>query len=212
MNALGLGKIPSPLPWLWDLEKVLAKADKGEILIILNGKDYVDRMMKFLDHSNATLIQFSINSSNETIRTAIRSSTLVIPEENKDKSIYMMNFCTPRLYGQLKIHKPDLPIRPVIAGYFSPSVNLGKFLASTFRSITGFHPHCGIQNSPQLANQLHGIRHTPICNLVKFGVISMFALIPVPKAIDAMYEILVKAEATYEFADEFEKLLLHLCR
>ena len=40
----------------------------------------------------------------------------------------------PRIYGQLKIHKPGVPIRPIVAYSGSPLYNLNKYIANILKA------------------------------------------------------------------------------
>jgi len=113
----------------------------------------------------------------------------------------------PRLYGQLKIHKPEHPVWPVFASYTCPSFKLAKYLAKEFRTITSFAPpHC-IQDSTQLAKELHLLRLPPTCRLISFDAKSLFSNIPVMKTIDIIYETLIKSGQSYQYTEEFTGLV-----
>ena len=51
-----------------------------------------------------------------------------------------MNPAFPKIYGQIKAHKNDLPIRPVVAFYQDPMFNLTKYLADWFMCMSQFNP------------------------------------------------------------------------
>jgi len=121
-----------------------------------------------------------------------------------------MCYSTPCLYGQLKTHKSDMPIRLLITCYTSPAFLLSRFLVNWFQRRTNFIAPHSIQKSTQLANEIKGMRFTPDCHLISFYVSSMFTNIPIGKAVDAMYKILVKLGVNLDTTDEFEELIL-LC-
>ena len=70
----------------------------------------------------------------------------------------------PRFYGQLKIHKPGVPIRPIVSYSGSPLYNLSKYIANILKT----------RNSNTFPNY---IRNVPIEDdeiMVSFDVTSLY--------------------------------------
>jgi len=72
----------------------------------------------------------------------------------KGDSLKVMCVAPPRLYGLLKLHKDNQPIRPVVAFYSHPSFKVAGFLAEWFTLISEFSPKHKIKNSIIFANEL----------------------------------------------------------
>ena len=55
----------------------------------------------------------------------------------KSPHIYTINFSRgsfcPKLYGLPKIHKQDIPLRPIVACTKAPASNIGKWLYTAFK-------------------------------------------------------------------------------
>ena len=47
---------------------------------------------------------------------------------------------TPQLYGLPKIHKPEVPLRPIVSSIDSPTYNLAKFLTRIVSPLAGKSP------------------------------------------------------------------------
>ena len=118
-----------------------------------------------------------------------------------------MCVATPRLYGQLELHKQGQPIRPVVAYYTAPTYKLAKYLAIWFKEVTGYVSSYTIKNSIELANKLQGLSFPRGSRLISFDAVSMFTRIPVKYTIDIMLEFLKKAAIQQEIIDEFHKLI-----
>ena len=121
-------------------------------MVILHNQQHVDKIEQFIVASNLTKIKFSLDEYNRKIRKAIKSNPLVI--QGDPERLFVMNYALPRLYGQIKMHKPDNPIRPVVAYYTDPSYLLAKYLASWFCAVTGYQPPHTVSNSAVLARNL----------------------------------------------------------
>ena len=74
--------------------------------------------------------------------------------------------CSPAiLYGLPKVHKPNVPLRPVDASYNTPAYNLDKFLVPFLNSITD--STFSLKNSYELVNELGNFdlpRHYFLCS------------------------------------------------
>ena len=64
----------------------------------------------------------------------------------------------PRFYGQPKIHKPGVPIRPIISYSGSPLYNLNKYIANILKTYVK-HENNNAKNSTTFSNY---IRNVPI--------------------------------------------------
>ena len=102
------------------LDLVIAKADKGETLVILNRLDYVNQIHQFLEQSGATPMRYKFTERNEAIRSILANKNSLL-FGNEGEKLTQMCVATPRLYGQMKLHKTGNPIRPVISSYTDPS-------------------------------------------------------------------------------------------
>ena len=82
----------------------------------------------------------------------------------------------PRFYGQSKIHKPGVPIRPIVSYSGSPLYNLNKYIANILKA---YVRNNNANNSTTFSNY---IRNVPIKDdeiMVSFDVISLYTNIPI---------------------------------
>ena len=94
-----------------------------------------------------------------------------------------MNNHAPRLYGLMKLHKPNVPIRPVVSFVQSPSYKLAKFTKKIFCNVSKFIPKFGLKNSLQLIDKIKEIPVPHKAKLVSFDVKSLFTSIPRKKCL-----------------------------
>ena len=87
----------------------------------------------------------------------------------------------PRLYGLAKIHKDDIPIRPVVSMPGSPYYNIGKKVAEWLERIEESNINC---NTPKLMKLLKSTQLRPNRELVSFDVKSLYTNVPVNEAIE----------------------------
>ena len=88
----------------------------------------------------------------------------------------------PRLYGLPKVHKPDVPLRPIVSFVSSPTYALSKFLASLLSPIVGLSDS-HVRNSQQFAQFITTQNVSDSEVLVSFDVVSLFTRVPTYRAI-----------------------------
>ena len=88
----------------------------------------------------------------------------------------------PRLYGLPKIHKPDIPLRPIVSLLSSPTHGLSKFLASLLKPVVGLSPH-HVRNSQHFAQFIRSHHLENVEVLVSYDVVSLFMHVPTDLAL-----------------------------
>ena len=84
----------------------------------------------------------------------------------------------PRLYCLPKIHKPEIPYRPIVSSVGSNTHHLSVFLSKQLPSILEFKPNFSIKNSIMLCNELSGVSIPDSSILFSFDVVNLFNNIP----------------------------------
>lgn len=83
----------------------------------------------------------------------------------------------PRIYGTPKIHKKDIPLRPIVDSIGSVTYNLSKALVEIIKPLLGqTKHHC--QNLKQLVKELNDIKIESDEILISHDVISLFTKTP----------------------------------
>ena len=103
-----------------------------------------------------------------------------------------MNPTSPRLYGLPKIHKPSIPIRPVVSYVNVPTQKIATALNDTFRSLIKFQPTYSVINSLQFIEKVKNIRIPHNATLTSFDVTSLFTNIPISDTLAIIEDTLFK--------------------
>ena len=165
-------------------EIIITKSDKGNKTVILYKKDYIDKMNSLLD-DKTTYKPIRTDPTDKLMR---KNNSIVNDLYNK-KHIDMYTKArltcnaanAPQLYGQPKIHKPDVPMRPISASYELPAYNISKYMGQILKNI--IQTNYNIKNAYQLKEQ---IQHIPIEEddmLISLDVVSLFTNVPTYLAI-----------------------------
>ena len=164
-----------------DTDIIVLPADKGNMTVVINTSDYKKKMKGLLsDKTYRKLDKDPTNTITQNTRDLVEKSN--IPNETK-KTLKPTNPLPPRLYGLPKIHKPNVPLRPIVSAIKSPTFNLSRFLAKTLQPLTG-KTESHIANSTDFIHKIQEIRLQPTDLLVSFDVESLFTQVPIKDTIN----------------------------
>ena len=93
----------------------------------------------------------------------------------------------PLLYGLPKIHKPEIPLRPMVSFVNSPTYALSKHLVSILSPLVGKSPS-HVRISADFASFIAGQTIHQGITLVSFDVVSLYTKIPVNLATKVAWE------------------------
>ena len=92
---------------------------------------------------------------------------------------------TPRVYGLPKVHKEDVPLRPIVSAMKSPIHPLAKYLAHKLTPLAE-NVKSEVKNSSHFIDIIKTVKITNTDILVSFDVTSLFTKIPVDEALTIM--------------------------
>ena len=117
---------------------------------------------------------------------------------------------TPRIYGLPKIHKPDVPFRPIVSFYSSPIYQLSKHLSIILSPLVG-KTTSFVKNSAEFARFIRQRTVQKDEVMVSFDVVSLFTKIPVDLAVSVAHSRLMDdptlEDQTLLSPDEISSLL-----
>ena len=157
---------------------IITNSDKGNKTVILTREDYINKS-KILLNDTKFYVQInnnptdSIEKKNNEFVNYLFQRKILNSEETKNFKHY--NSTSPLYYGLPKIHKENIPLRPIISCINSPTRGLSllfsNILSSSFNTFNKFR----IKDTFEL---VHKIRHKIIPQnyvLVSLDVISLFS-------------------------------------
>jgi hypothetical protein len=99
------------------------------------------------------------------------------------RRLYPSSADVPRFYGLPKVHKKDVPLRPIVASRGSLTYETARFVADILSPLVGRTPHF-IANSADLVLKLSAFNPQPDERLVSYDVTALFTSVPVAESID----------------------------
>ena len=99
--------------------------------------------------------------------------------------IYPTSEAVPKFYRLPKVHKNNVPLRPIVSSIGSITYKTAKFLASILSPLVGKTEHF-VKNSTQFVKKIKELEVPPGRKMVSFVVTALFTSIPVTEAVSVI--------------------------
>lgn len=168
-------------------ELYILKADKGGCTVAMSRRDYIEKTETMLgDDSTYKILEVDPTAKlqrllNETLKR-LKNSKDISVEVGKHLTTY--NSVISKLYCLPKIHKPNVPLRPIVSCVGSTTYNLAKFLANILTVSLADRTDFNVQDTFSFVNNVNGIGLPQNYVLVSFDVVSLFTNIPYTFTVD----------------------------
>ncbi|XP_044745299.1 uncharacterized protein LOC123307147 [Coccinella septempunctata] len=113
-------------------------SDKGNKTVILSRVEYDEKLRQLLSDTST----YKLLRSDPTKKIQVSGNKLISElhtggfiNDREAKSMKQYNSLPPKIYGLVKIHKSNRPLRPVISCCNSPTFDISKFLVSVLDGI-----------------------------------------------------------------------------
>ena len=116
----------------------------------------------------------------------------------------------PILQAQLKLHKADIPIRPVINNRSAPSYKLAKHLTKILNHYFTLNNHYNVTNSTNLAHDLSQLKIHENHKMITFDVKDLYVNIPINETLNILKVKLLEnnnTQITHQIISLLETLL-----
>ena len=179
-----------------DRNCMVLMADKGFALVVMDRSDYIRKAKELLEDTNTyRTIQSDPTSrlKNKLVNILRRIKADTGIQENTYRKMYPTGVSPPKFYGLPKIHKKNIPLRPIVSSIGSVSCGVAKELARIIKPLMGCSQH-HVNNSKQYADEMKEIKLEEEECITSYDVTALFTSIPVPSALDIIKKKLEHAE------------------
>ena len=165
---------------------VILPADKGRATVIMDRCDYDEKMNRMIKEGDTYK-----ELSRDPVQSVERKVNAMLQRMKKQGSIqpelynrlHSSGGLTPLLYGLPKVHKPDVPLRPIVSFMQSPTYQLSRHLSMILKPLIGNTSSC-VRNSAEFVSFIRSELLDVDIVLVSFDVVSLFTNVPVGLAVD----------------------------
>lgn len=167
-------------------DMLITRSDKGKTAVFINRTDYEEKMTRLItandDYEEIPTIdiEYLQNKNNNFVDKLINDKTISKIEGNNLKDVCCN---ASQMYGLIKIHKSNYPVRPITSACASPGFKLSKYFTNVISEIfneNGFH----ILRSTDIIDKLNNVTIDADDILASFDVVSMFTNIPINLMLD----------------------------
>jgi hypothetical protein len=164
---------------------VILKADKGNATVVLDRTDYDKKVFDILSDSSSYQ---KLNSDPTRKIERILNQKLSSYSSQARKRFGSSGEVCPRFYGLPKIHKPGVPLRPIVSYIGSPLYRLAEYLAQLLCPL--LEKTFSVRNSLEFAQQVRERCVRPDEIFVSFDVVSLFPSVPPDFVLNVIRDIL----------------------
>ena len=174
-----------------DKTRMILTADKGVSIVVLDREEYIRKADELLSQSSYKKI-----STDPTNRYKSKLLTLlkkIKTEGGMDDVTYRRLYPTwaspPKSYRLPKVHKSDMPLRPIVSSIGSVTYETSKELSRILKPLVGRSPH-HVQNNQEFLKQLEDIQMGPDDIIMSYDVKALFTSVPIKPALMIIQKLL----------------------
>jgi hypothetical protein len=127
-----------------DDDVIILPADKGRMTVVMDKSDYTNKAKALINDTN-TYQPLDTDPSKTTVNRINTKLKTLKDQDKLSKQIYdrvRPNDATiAKFYGLPKIHKENIPLRPIVSLPGSPTYNLSKYLSDILKPLIKSSPH-----------------------------------------------------------------------
>ena len=165
---------------------VICRPDKGKGVVLLNRSDYVNKMENILSDNTKFIKlespQFStiFRTEDKINRTLKQFKDDSLIDEHTYQNLFSSGSSFSILYGSPKVHKDDVPLRPILAAYNAPNFQIAKYLVPLLSHLS--INQYTLSNSSKFVPDI--LQQDANQCMVSFDVQSLFTSIPLLETIE----------------------------
>ena len=124
-----------------DKEIIILPADKGRMSVVINKSDYINKantLLKDKETYQPLDGKTTVNRINQKLKLLKDKGKL---DERSYYRVRPNDASTAKFYGLPKIHKENIPLRPIVSLRGSPTYELAEYLSLIFHPLVKTSPH-----------------------------------------------------------------------
>ena len=176
-----------------DKSITILPADKGGKVVILDTSTYHQKVMELLSdvETYEPLVRDPLNNINKLIRSKLQAISNRCPDPQVIRQFLKPNCSLSYFYGLPKLHKHNIPLRPIISSTGTASRGLAGWLARSLSPYLGRFSSAHLINSLDFKEKLKIFsRHHSLngYRMLSLDVTALFTNVPLEDVLDFLRE------------------------
>ena len=167
-----------------DKTRMVLTADKGVSMVVVDREEYIQKSEDLLQQHNYKILQSDPTTKykNKLISLLKTIKAECGMDDNTYRRLYPRGAGLPKYYGLPKVHKPGMPLRPIISSIGSVIHATAKELSRILKPLVGKSTH-HVKNNMDFIQSVEGIQLKPEECMMSFDVEAVFKSVPIEPAI-----------------------------
>lgn len=169
---------------LIDENCIISKADKGQTLIIIPKTDYNNKVLDFIKANNITEIDSDpTNKFNTKLKYTLNNNCKNLFNKSETRALKMMDPNAPSFTGLPKLHKDNIPVRPLVNFTSAPSYRLSKKLDQILRTHIKLENNHSLKNSIEFVNLTESLNINSHQTMASFDIVNLYTNVPIEETL-----------------------------
>lgn len=168
----------------------------------MNKSDYIASTEEFIKKGHKLVKKDPLPGMIRRTKEAVKAAETVFNnEEFFTLKLHVSNPILPRLYTQLKLHKPGRKVRPITTNNNAPTEKLAIWLLKKFNSMNNQFETSSVKNAVEYVNKIKNLDIAENEMQVSFDVESLYPNVPIDVALIVLRNWLGKNQLKKEEID-----------
>jgi hypothetical protein len=215
INEINLYKIKQLKNKITQHNAIIIKSDKTNTPVIINQSKYIDIMNKYIEENNYIELKDPTNKYLKITKNLITKHKDIFNYKNNinyHTRLYPFKPAAPKLTGLPKIHKPNIPIRPLINFKTAPTYHIAKIIDKILRSKIKLNNTYNVKNGYETILKLQQIKANSNTKMVSYDISNMYTNIPINKTIKIIKNTLEKQNENTNFIHNLITIIRNICK
>ena len=176
-----------------DKSRIVWTADKWVALVIMNKANYIKKSEELLNTTTYKKVPEDPTSRQKSKLINILKNIKAEGGLNEEayKRMYPTGAVSPKFNGLPKIHKPGIPLRPIVSSTGTVTYNTAKELAKILKPLVGKCSH-HVHNIRDSVEHIKDVRLRQGECIISYDVTALFTSLPIQPVLHIIQQILAK--------------------
>ena len=168
-----------------DKSRIILTTDKGVALVIMDKVEYKKKAKELLNTETYNKIPEDPTNKkkNRLINILKNIKTEGGLNEETYRRLYLTGAVSPKYYGLPKVHKPGIPLRPIVSSTGTATYITAKELSRILKPLVGSSVH-HVPNTRDFVEQLKEVRIKQGECIISYDVAALFTSVPIQPVIN----------------------------